>query len=109
MLSKEELGIMELCLLLQIPAYELLDKMPYDEFLAWFEYMNIRPPGWKEDRRAFLQMAVHNNTLKQEELFPSLKAIREGIQEETSKLQGLEKSFIFQMMQKSVGGEQLGL
>jgi len=107
-LSREEIGVMELALMLHMPVYKLLGEMPYDEFTAWFEYMNIRPPGWKEDRRAFLLLSVHNPKLKPEDLFPTLAHIKEvGENEKDVSVKGLRGSKMEQFLLRAVGGQRL--
>lgn len=94
--------------MLHMPVYKLLGEMPYDEFTAWFEYMNIRPPGWKEDRRAFLLLSVHNPKLKPEDVFPTLAHIMsEDGKEKQEGLKGLRGSKMEQFMLRAIGGEQL--
>jgi hypothetical protein len=108
MLSQEEIGVLELSLLLSTPAYKIMDEMPYDEFQAWFEYMSLRPPGWKEDRRTFLLLASKNPNLKAGDLFTSLQHIEDNENATRIGTKGLIGSKMFSMMMASRGGVRLG-
>jgi len=50
--------------------------MPYSELLKWVNYFKIRPIGWREDYRTFLQMtSISGSKEKPENIFPSIKAV----------------------------------
>lgn len=107
-LSEEELAMMELALFLKMPLYKLVDEMPYDEYLAWFEFMRQRPPGWAEDRRTFLMLSVHAANLKPESIFPTLAQIAKVAGEAKTGLDSLKSSAFFAQMLNSHGGDNLG-
>jgi hypothetical protein len=106
MLSQEEISILELAVLLGTPVYKIMDDMPYDEFTAWMEYMSVRPPGWKEDRRTYLQLAVAGSKAKPGELFHSLKIMEDNNNNSTG-VKGLTNSAFFQRMSGAIGGDKV--
>lgn len=55
--------------------------MPYDEVQGWFAYFKARPPGWRSDNRAYMQLASNGVEKKPEELFDSLRSLRKSMQE----------------------------
>ena len=71
--------------------------------MGWFDYFNRRPPGWKDDLRAYYIMArsgMSEMKGKAEDIFPSLKQVKlDGRTEETASL----KSSLFGAMLKEHG------
>ena len=68
----------ELAYQLKMP-YHMVCSMPYDEVQGWFAYFEERPPGWRDDSRAFVvATAASQGGLKKnpEELFDSLKTLK---------------------------------
>lgn len=54
-----------------------LQALPFDEILGWYEYFAARPPGWREDNRAAIQvMSVAGSKIRPEDLFSSLKQMK---------------------------------
>jgi hypothetical protein len=69
---------------------EQLNSMTYEEFVGWIEYFKRRPVGWREDNRAaVIAMSMAGDKVKPEQLFHSLKTIKE----DTSKQQNLLQKF----------------
>ena len=56
-----------------------LQALPYEEILGWQAYFQRRPPGWREDARSARQVQARaGSKVKPEELFPSLKLMKEA-------------------------------
>jgi hypothetical protein len=77
-----------------------IKEMDYEEYIGWFDYLSRRPPGWKEDLRAYYIMSSGMGQMKQkpEEIFPSIRAVKkdeEQEREEGSKLTGSLKASPF--------------
>lgn len=53
--------------------------MPYVELLKWVSFFNRRPIGWREDQRTYMLLSAQGLKEEPEALFPSLKALKEGI------------------------------
>jgi len=53
-----------------------LDSMEYEEIQGWFEYFQRRPIGWRDDLRAAYLMNAQGVDKKPEEIFPSIKQIK---------------------------------
>ena len=52
--------------------------MPYEEFAGWQEYFRRRPPGWRDDNRAaIISMSMAGSDVKPEDLFDSLRVIKQ--------------------------------
>jgi hypothetical protein len=72
--------------------------MPYTELMKWFEFFKRRPIGWREDQRAYLLLCAQGNKEKAENIFPSLKALRENIPDD---IKALPKGKFLDMMLKA--------
>lgn len=70
------LEVYELAYRLHMPVYKLLNEMPYDEMVGWFEYFKQRPVGWQDDQRTYTLLQAQGIKEKAERIFPSLAAIR---------------------------------
>lgn len=79
--------------------------MPYDELLAWTQFFRKRPIGWREDQRTFLQLQAAGYKGKAEDLFVSLKLLKEGIPTEEK---ALPKGKFLDMMLKAKDGDDSG-
>lgn len=53
-----------------------LESMDYEEVLGWFEYFQRRPVGWRDDLRAAYLMNAQGVDKKPDEIFPSIKQIK---------------------------------
>jgi hypothetical protein len=103
MLSEEEMMIFELALLLHMPVYKMMDEMPYDEFLGWFDYFKRKPPGWREDSRTAMTMMASGANIVPESVFPSLAQMKTH-QDASNKLADtLRQSVFFKAMLNSTG------
>jgi hypothetical protein len=65
-----------------MPVHQILE-MPYEEFLGWFKYFNLRPVGWREDNRTAMLLNAQGVKKKPYELFDSLRALRSGAKKST--------------------------
>jgi len=95
------LPIYELAFNLHKFAYEV-EEMPYDEFVKWQKYFEIRPIGWREDDRTLKLLQVQGFKGEPSSVFNSfakLKKADDGM--------GLKGSVMFNMMASSVGGTSL--
>ena len=63
--------LFELAFTLRMPAYKILQDLPYDELLGWFEYLESRPIGWREDLRTVYLLNAQG-VKNPEKLFPAL-------------------------------------
>ena len=61
-----------------MPLYKLMEEMPYDELLGWFQYFNLRPPEWRADLRASMIMRAQGVDKQGHELFDSLARIKQA-------------------------------
>lgn len=98
-LTGVELELFELALMLKMPVYQLLD-MPYDEFLGWAAYFKERPPGWREDYRAYMLMRAQGVKEPPGSLFSSLAP-------KVEKKSSFRNSSAFALMLKAKGGDTL--
>jgi len=55
-----------------------MEEMPYEEFISWFEYFNMRPVGWRDDERTFKLLQAQGVKARPEEIFSSLATMRAG-------------------------------
>ncbi len=93
---------------LRVPVSTVYNEMSYEEILGWFDYFKRRPLGWREDNRVSLLMMAQGAKIKPEEIFPSLSALRSGMESEENKLAGsLKKSAFFTRMLSAVGGDKV--
>ncbi len=109
-LDAEELEIFELAFNLRITVNELLNTMPYEEFLGWIDYFKQRPIGWREDNRTFMTMRSFGVKIKPEDAFQSLALMHQNemrASDSERQVKTLSKSFIFQKMLTAQGGEKL--
>ena len=78
-----------------MPVTEMLERMPYDELLGWFQYFSKRPIGWREDNRAYRIMQAFGTKEPPDKIFESfakIKAVKDAIPEEVQLAQNLKNS-----------------
>jgi len=92
-------------MILGMPVYKIEQEMPYTEFIKWTQYLNRRPYGWREDQRTFLLLQAFGYKGKPEDLFVTLKQLKEGIPTEKS---ALPKGKFLEMMIGAKGGDNSG-
>jgi hypothetical protein len=75
-----------------------LEELDYDEVLDWFEFFRRRPYGWRDDNRAaVVAMSMAGSKIKPEDLFESLKILKEESIEQS------KKSFAVSFVEKFAG------
>jgi len=88
-----------------MPVYKLKQEMPYTELLQWTNYFSRRPVGWREDQRTFLLLQAQGYKGKPEELFVSLRMMKDNIPTE---VKALPKGKFLEMMLDSKDGDDSG-
>ena len=88
-----------------MPVYKMMEEMPYTEMLKWVSYFKRRPIGWREDQRTFLYLQSQGYKGKAEDVFNTLKQLKENIPAETK---SLPKGKFLDMMLKAKGGDESG-
>ena len=91
--------------MLGMPVYKILDEMPQSELAGWGSYFRKRPYGWREDQRTAMLLQAQGYKGKPEELFQTLKQLKEGIPAE---VKALPKGQFLDMMLKAKGGDDSG-
>ena len=95
-----------------MPLYKLLNEMPYDEYIGWASYFEMRPPGWRDDDRTAKLLQAQGVKEKPWKLFNSLDVIYNGIRvvnEEGMDMTSIKASPIFQKMLTARGGDKLDI
>ena len=88
-----------------MPVYKMEEEMPYIELLKWINYFKSRPPGWREDQRAYLHLRTQGVKEPAETIFPSLKSMADSIPTEEN---ALPKGKFLDMMLKATEGDESG-
>lgn len=101
--------IFQLALTLHTPVYELLEKMPFQEFILWLHFFEQKPRGWEDDLRAYRIMCASGNMkgTKPEDFFPSIAAIKEKEKERVPQAVPHSGSMAHALMSQAKGGAQL--
>jgi len=76
--------------------------MPYEEFLKWHQYFDVKPPGIEEDSRTLKLLQVQGFKGAPEEVFNSFARMKN-----TRDAMNLRGSVMFKMMGASTGGVSL--
>jgi hypothetical protein len=79
--------------------------MPYTELLKWCSYFKKRPIGWREDQRTFLMLQAQGFKGKPEDVFATLKQMKDNTPVELS---ALPKGKFLEMMMKSSDKDDSG-
>jgi hypothetical protein len=69
-----------------MPVYKVYTEMPQEELIKWGQYFRKRPVGWREDQRTFLLLQAAGFKGKPEDVFVTLKQLKENIPAETKAL-----------------------
>ena len=77
-MSTEELALYEVAFLLGKTVTELREDIPFRELQGWFDYLERRPAGWREDQRTAMLLGAQGVKEKPERLFPSLAELRKS-------------------------------
>jgi hypothetical protein len=80
----------------------MMDEMPYDELLQWVNFFRRRPIGYREDQRTFLMLQAQGFKGKPEDVFASLKQMKDNTPAE---IKALPKGLFLDMMLKSKDGD----
>ena len=83
-------------------VYKIKEEMPQEELVNWIAYFKKRPYGWREDQRTVMFLQAQGYKGKPEDLFPSLKQLKDGIPAEQK---ALPKGKFLEMMLKAKGGD----
>ena len=86
--------------------------MPYDEFVSWQRYFEMRPVGWRDDDRTYKLLQVQGVKEKPHNIFNSLKAIynsEKAVNDEGTDMNSIKGSVLFQKMSMAKGGDKLDL
>ena len=90
-----------------MPVYKLMQEMPHDEMVRWFEYFERRPIGWRDDLRTSYVMQAQGAKIKAAEVFPSLAAVMKRADSSSAMVDSFKKSTFFQKIQGAIGGDKL--
>jgi hypothetical protein len=86
-----------------MPVYKIMQEMPQEELIKWANYFKKRPIGWREDQRTYLLLQAQGYKGRPEDLFPSIKQLKENIPAETK---ALPKGKFLDMMLKAKNGDE---
>jgi hypothetical protein len=75
--------------------------MPYDEFVKWQQYFEIRPVGWREDDRTLKLLQIQGFKGAPDEVFMSFASMKK------SNDNGLKNSMVFNLIRNAKGGVKL--
>jgi hypothetical protein len=84
----------------------LVEEMPYDEFLGWMSYFEIRPIGWREDDRAAKMIQAQGVKEKPWRIFGSLDVIynKRPRNEDGTDMHSLKNSSLLQKLSEAKAG-----
>ena len=85
-----------------MPVYQIEAEMPYTELLKWGAYFRRKPVGWREDQRTFLLLQAQGYKGKPEDVFATLKQLKDNIPVEEK---SLPKGKFLEMMINAKGGD----
>jgi len=85
--------------------------MPYDELLAWVDYFNQRPVGWREDDRTYKLLQAQGVKEKPHSIFASLAAMKkladEKVKDGMISTKNLQASVLFNKIAGAKDGEKI--
>jgi len=79
--------------------------MPYTEFVKWIEFFKKRPVGWRDDQRAYLYLRTQGVKESAENVFPSLKLIKQNEVDSQVPDQAIPKGLFLDKLRKAKGGD----
>lgn len=88
-----------------MPVYVLENQMPYTEMVKWIEFFKRRPPGWREDQRAYMLLRAQGVKEKAENLFPTLKMLAVSKEESQVPDRAVPQGKFLELMKKAKGGD----
>lgn len=97
-----------------MPVYQIYEQMTYEELLGWYNYLERRPVGWREDDRIYKVLQTQGAKEKPWRYFSSLDAIynqssKEETKENLVSARSLKNSLLFTNMLSAKGGDKLEL
>ena len=84
--------------------------MPMDEWMRWFEYLRLRPVGWREDHRTYMIMSALGVKEKPDKIFSSLaqmKKAEEKWNDAQQNMGSLRNSQLLSLLSSATGGDKL--
>ena len=92
-----------------MPVYKMAEEMPYEELLAWMDYLERRPVDWRADDRTFRILQTQGVKEKPWQIFSSLDAIYNISKSSDGKLDvnSLKRSSLFAKMLSAKGGDKI--
>ena len=94
----------ELAYQLRMPVYVLMEEMPYVEMMGWFDYLERRPVGWREDLRTAYLLQAQGVKKQPGDVFPSLKQLGST---GNRLVDSLKQSAFYQKLMTARGGEKV--
>lgn len=88
-----------------MPVYQLEAEMPYTEMMKWMEFFKRRPVGWREDQRTHMLMMAQGVKQKGEDLFPTLRLLKQRDEAEKAKGNALPTGLFLDKMLRATGGD----
>jgi len=85
-----------------MPVYKVYTEMPQEELIKWGHYFRKRPVGWREDQRTFLLLQAAGFKGNPEDIFATLRQLKENIPAETK---ALPKGKFLDMMLTATDGD----
>lgn len=92
-------------MMLGMPVYQIEQEMPYTELIKWTQFLKRRPYGWREDQRTYVLLQALGFKGKAEEVFMTLKQLKEGI---PTDIKALPKGKFLEMMLSAKDGDESG-
>jgi hypothetical protein len=96
-----------------MPVYQIYEQMTYEELLGWYNYLERRPIGWREDDRIFKVLQTQGAKEKPWRYFSSLDIIynsaKPKIVDNLVSSESLKNSMLFTNMLSAKGGDKLEL
>lgn len=80
--------------------------MPYEEFLSWLAFFEIRPTGWREDLRTSYIMRSFGDKRQPSEMFDSIAKVMSNSKPREA-IDSLKTSYLFSKMLSAKGGDKV--
>jgi len=80
--------------------------MSYTELLKWVEFFRVRPHGWRDDQRAYMLLSAQGVKSKPENLFPSLRMIKEAEEKAIVPDQPVIKGQFLERLKRAKNGDK---
>ena len=89
-----------------MPVYQMLEEMPYSEFVGWTLFYEKRPKGWQDKYNTFLLMQAWGGgkNTKPWDIFPELERVFKNENSATASLKG---SALFNFIRSAKGGDSI--